>query len=262
MNDITLSLIVPVYNAEQTLVSFIEQCLAVLPTHVADYEIIIVNDKSNDTTATIADNLAALYDPILIIHQPRRRGYGRALLAGAAVARGDYILIADTAGHIDFSQIDALLPYTLRYDIVIGYPHQARLSWLQRMTDSIVNRLFDLDLQATAHSFVLVRTELLQHQTFMSQSLLVLVELYANARENEYLCIQTGIEQRGQAAVVPGPGYARADLPAFGEMFHLWMHMHTTRDNTSIPWIQRAVVAGVLIFVARSIWLLLRRRTP
>jgi glycosyltransferase involved in cell wall biosynthesis len=258
--NITLSFVLPVYHDAGRLIPFIEQCLTVLPQYVADYEIILVDDHSSDETVTIADNLAAHYDPILIIHQPQRRGYGNALQTGADVARGDYILIADTNEQINLEQIDVLLSYTGRYDVVIGYSSQPRISWLQRGYDRMFTSLFHLDFKATGCSLSLVRSDIFHSLAFKTNSSLILAELYARACHLGYSSIQIGLQHSGKTRAIPGPGYVRAALPSFAEMLWLWMFLHKKNHGTWLNWGVRTLLAAGLIVAARSTWLLLRHR--
>ena len=78
---LTLSIIIPVYNAETTLAesvrSLLDQGLA-----EGSYEIILVNDCSTDGTAAICGSFAAEYPWIKVVDQPENRGVGEARNAG------------------------------------------------------------------------------------------------------------------------------------------------------------------------------------
>lgn len=264
MNDSTLSVVIPVYNAARTLLPFLEECLAILPGSFADYEIILVDDASHDTTPSIVDNLAANYDPIMVIHHPHRRGYAASLKSGAMAARGEYVLVLDAGRWLHMNQIEHLLPYYGQYDSIIGYPVKRHLSWYQRFTGTLINNLLNLDLPAPGCYFTLVRTELLQQTTFRSRSALIWAEIHAHALHHGWTHIQVGMRNQRHArhAARTGTGYAQAALPSVQEIGNLWFHMQAlnAQQQKRLLWIQRAFLTAVLFAAARSFWLFFRRR--
>ena len=86
------SIIVPVYQAEQTL----ERCVqSVLCQEFMDFEIVLVNDGSTDGSAQICDSLAAADMRIHVIHQ-KNSGVSAARNAGIGAAQGEYLLFLDS----------------------------------------------------------------------------------------------------------------------------------------------------------------------
>ncbi|ROT18308.1 glycosyltransferase family 2 protein [Bacteroides acidifaciens] len=85
------SIIVPVYNAEKTLRRCIDSILAQTYTN---FELILVNDGSKDSSTTIIDEYANLDSRIIPIHQING-GVSSARNAGLSVATGYFILFAD-----------------------------------------------------------------------------------------------------------------------------------------------------------------------
>lgn len=95
------SIIVPVYQAEQTL----ERCVrSVLHQEFVDFEIVLVNDGSTDGSTKICDALAATDMRIHVIHQ-QNSGVSAARNAGISAAQGEYLLFLDSD--------DALMPNAL-----------------------------------------------------------------------------------------------------------------------------------------------------
>ena len=89
-----LSIIVPVYNVEAFLKKCIDSLLA-QDLSKEDYEVILVDDGSTDSSGALCDTLAAEYGHIRVIHQ-RNRGLSGARNAGIPVASGDYVLFVDS----------------------------------------------------------------------------------------------------------------------------------------------------------------------
>src|SRR5215472_5156099 len=74
----------------------------------SDFEIIVVNDASADSTAEIADELARTYPPVRVVHHPKNRGYGGALQTGFRTATKELIFYTDGDAQYDPAELAAL----------------------------------------------------------------------------------------------------------------------------------------------------------
>lgn len=89
---VKFSVIVPVYNVN----AFIEQCLqSILQDEFEDYELILINDGSTDSSGIICDFYAKKYNHIKVIHQ-ENKGLPAARNRGLDVAIGEYICFVDS----------------------------------------------------------------------------------------------------------------------------------------------------------------------
>jgi glycosyltransferase involved in cell wall biosynthesis len=88
-----LSIIIPVFNEEATLLALLERVFA-SSTIGFEKEIIFINDGSIDGSRKILENQKAKHDFILI-NQPENRGKGAAIREGFARSSGEIILIQD-----------------------------------------------------------------------------------------------------------------------------------------------------------------------
>lgn len=85
------SIIVPIYGVER----FLPQCIeSILEQSYKDYELILVDDGSKDHSGTICDEYARRDPRVKVIHKPNG-GLVSARKAGAARAKGDYIIPVD-----------------------------------------------------------------------------------------------------------------------------------------------------------------------
>ena len=112
-----LAVVVPAYNEERSLAGTIERLHATLATTDIDYELIVVDDGSRDSTAAIAETL-----PVRLIRHERNRGYGSALKTGIRAADAAYIAIVDADGTYPLEQLASLYKEasTSGYEHVIG----------------------------------------------------------------------------------------------------------------------------------------------
>ena len=86
-----ISIIVPVYNIEQ----YIEECVeSVLAQDYQDYELILVDDGSIDTSGTICDRLQAKDRRIYVLHK-LNGGLSSARNTGLDISKGEYVFFLD-----------------------------------------------------------------------------------------------------------------------------------------------------------------------
>ena len=86
-----VSIIVPVYNAQQ----YLENCVqSILAQTYRDFQLILVNDGSTDESGNLCDGFAARDSRVTVIHQ-KNAGVSAARNAGLAVASGEYIGFVD-----------------------------------------------------------------------------------------------------------------------------------------------------------------------
>lgn len=103
---VKVSVIVPVYNSEK----YLKQCIdSIRAQTLKDIEIICVDDGSTDGSGQILDGYASADARVRVLHQ-ENRGYGAAMNAGIAEAKGRYIGIVESD--------DCILPemYETLYD--------------------------------------------------------------------------------------------------------------------------------------------------
>ena len=89
------SVIIPVYNVEQFLQRCLESVLKQVDLSIYDFEVIIVNDGSEDDSLSIAQTYAGRFENIRIINQSNR-GLSAARNAGLAMAKGEYVWFVDS----------------------------------------------------------------------------------------------------------------------------------------------------------------------
>ncbi len=113
-----ISIIVPAYNVENFLPTCIESII--LQTY-SNFELIIVNDGSNDSSGEICNSFAKIDPRIKVVHQ-ENKGLVKARQAGLQVASGKYVLYIDGDDYVEDNFCELLIKETYNFDadIVIG----------------------------------------------------------------------------------------------------------------------------------------------
>ena len=110
-----VSVVIPVYNEERIIGQVVNQILSVLDSHEFIYEIIVVDDGSEDKSAEVASEAGAV-----VIRHPYNIGNGAAVKRGIRHATGDVVVLMDGDGQHDPADIPRLLEYVPYYDMVVG----------------------------------------------------------------------------------------------------------------------------------------------
>jgi glycosyltransferase involved in cell wall biosynthesis len=104
-----------------------------------DYEVIVVNDGSADTTAMIANELARTYSCVRVVHHPTNRGYGGAIQSGIQAATKDFIFYTDGDAQYDPGEMGLLWSkMSPAVDMVNGY----KISRSDPLHRIIIGRLY------------------------------------------------------------------------------------------------------------------------
>jgi len=118
----SLSIIIPLYNEQDNIKPLYAKLEEVLPTLGHPYEIIMVNDGSDDRTREVLDALATSTDKVRVVHLRRNFGQTPAMMAGIDLARGDILIPMDGDLQNDPTDIPRLLAKLAEgYDVVSGW---------------------------------------------------------------------------------------------------------------------------------------------
>lgn len=112
-----LSVLVPAYNEEATIVASLKRVVAVdLPL---EREILVIDDGSRDRTAELVESMGEA--TVRLISQPKNMGKGAAIRRGIEVAAGDLIVVHDADLEYDPEDWRAMLDRMERGDAMAVY---------------------------------------------------------------------------------------------------------------------------------------------
>jgi glycosyltransferase involved in cell wall biosynthesis len=138
-----LSIVVPLYNEEESLPLLVEQLLASLRPLGRPFELVLVDDGSSDGTAGLLRVMAAQTPELVAMVLRRNYGQTPAMSAGFDASRGDLIVTLDGDLQNDPADIPMLLEQLEQgYDLVSGWRYQRQDDGLSRLLPSrLANRL-------------------------------------------------------------------------------------------------------------------------
>ncbi len=129
-----VSVIVPVYNEERTVIVLLKRVLA---AGMDLKEIVVIDDGSKDSTREKVAELAATDPRVRLLPQRQNCGKGAALRAGFAAATGDIVVVQDADLEYDPAELPRLLQpiHDGTADVVFGSrfigagAHRVHLFW-------------------------------------------------------------------------------------------------------------------------------------
>ena len=167
-----LSIVVPVYNEQDTVEQLLNAVLSAALPEGVEHEVVVVDDASTDRThealAPFNDNPA-----VRILRQPSNRGKGAALRRGFAEAGGDFIVVQDADLEYDPRDYPRLLAPVLegKADAVYGSrftgsdAHRVLYFWHylgNRVLTLLSNAVTNLNLTDMESCYKLFRADLIK----------------------------------------------------------------------------------------------------
>ena len=134
-----ISVMVPVFNEEESLPLLIPKLVEVLNLLNISYEVILVDDGSSDGSWEILKEMVSHHPFFRILRFKENRGSSAALVAGVREARGKKIVTLDSDLQNDPEDIPKLLGYLDQYDMAAGWRQKREDPWLRRISSKIAN---------------------------------------------------------------------------------------------------------------------------
>lgn len=231
----SLTIVLPAFNEEQIIEKTIDLAKKAAERVTSDYEILVVNDGSQDHTAEIIRRIALSDSCIRGIFLPHQMGYGKALSSGFYDAKKEFVFYTDSDAPIDIlkelPQAASLVSEGV--DAVIGFRINRRDIPLRRIYSVIYNLMSRILLKIKVHdvnfSCKLFRRRVLERFKLHSHSVFIDAEFLANLNLNGFKITEfpaTYLPRRYGHSNFDSPFYA---LKVFGEMLKFCL------SNRTIP---------------------------
>ncbi|MBI4877375.1 MAG: glycosyltransferase family 2 protein [Acidobacteria bacterium] len=179
----SLSVFFPAYNDAPSLAGLIGKTFETLERLVADFEVIVVNDGSQDNTGEVLEQLRERHGPRLrVVTHEVNRGYGGALRSGFAAATKDLVFYTDGDGQYDVGELPKLLE---RMSDDVGLVNGYKLErndprhriWIGNTYNRFARFLFRIRIRDIDCDFRLIRRRVLDEIRLFSTSGTICVEL-------------------------------------------------------------------------------------
>ncbi len=242
MNDAAtprLTFFFPAFNEEENVERTVQLALEQIgPMVDGSLEVLIVDDGSTDRTPQLADALAAA-DPRVRVHHQPNRGYGGALQAGFANARGELVCFSDGDLQFDLAEMQRLfdrLGDTQRpVDAVIGFRIKRRdpfhRIFIAKTYNAIVSIAFGLRVRDIDCAMKLFRRSVFDGLRLDAEGPFLSAELLIKLRARGVTMDQVGVNHYPRAAGTNTGASFTKILRTFRDLAVLRWALWTRRDE-------------------------------
>lgn len=221
---LSVSLVIPAYNAEQQIGQTIADADQALAELTAGYEIIVVDDGSQDATRAAISRAAAHHPRVRIVARSAHTGEGAALRAGFSAATQDYVACTTADGRYDIRQLQRLEPLARDGHMACGYRVARESNVVVRWGSQVYRWLTGILLKTGARdsgcALKLFRRDLLPDLSTTSDGLLVHAELLFRASLAGHAVVEAGVEER-ELPHAPQPRFMTA-VRSVAELLRGW----------------------------------------
>lgn len=163
----SLSVVIPVFNAAESLENLCDQLIRALENLSDNYEILLIDDGSRDKSWSIINDLQKRHNQIRGIKLSRNYGQHNALLCGIRAAEFETIVTMDDDLQNPVSEVPKLLnKLNEGYDVVYGTPAKQQHTFLRnlasRLTKIALKELMGAETATHVSAFRAFRTRLRQ----------------------------------------------------------------------------------------------------
>ena len=195
----SLSVFFPAYNDAPSIAKLVDETFAVLRERESDFEVIVVNDGSQDETAAVLAGLQRRHgEAFRVVTHPVNLGYGQALRSGFAAARKDFVFYTDGDGQYDVRELPKLLELMgPDVGLVNGFKIERHDPWHRIAIGNIYNRfarmVFGIRIRDIDCDFRLIRRALLAEMRLSSTSGAICVELVRKLEMSSCRVAEVGV---------------------------------------------------------------------
>ena len=151
-NKHTISIIVPALNEERVLENYITPAIQIISDTFDNYEVILINDGSSDSTGHIMNSVANKFSNVSVIHNLKNIGLGNCYQLGISKASKEYVMMLCGDGGVPTRSLPPIFHSIGEADIVIPWMQNLKeiksvnRYLLSRSYTNILNFIFGLNL--------------------------------------------------------------------------------------------------------------------
>ncbi len=237
----SISVFFPAYNDAGTITSMVITSLLTLRELTDDYEVIVIDDGSQDHTPEVLDELARVYpDEVRVVHHVQNRGYGGALRSGFAAATKEWIFYTDGDAQYDPRELKNLVDLANDdVDFINGWKIERNDPFhrilIGRIYQHIIKLSFGLRLRDVDCDFRLMRRDVFDVVDLQADSGVICVELMKKVQDAGFRLAETPVHHfhraYGKSQFFNYPRLMRVSR----DLSRLWVQLVLNKEHLQTP---------------------------
>ena len=231
---ISISVFLPCFNEQDNVGPLVNKIINVLESIEADFEVIIVNDGSRDSTSEVAEKIACSDGRVKVVNHKTNLGYGSALRSGFKSSTKHLVFFTDGDGQFDISEVVPLLNLMREYDVVTCYRINRQDNFMRRLNGffwtSLVCFLFRIKIRDIDCAFKLFKRSIFDNIELESTGALIDTEILVRAHRKGYKITQTGVHHYPRIAGSQTGAKLRVIFRAFKELFQFYWKLSKEKN--------------------------------
>jgi glycosyltransferase involved in cell wall biosynthesis len=219
----SLSVILPAHNEEEVIATTVHDVLDTLSNWKLDYEVIVVDDGSQDHTGVILDTIASTHPCLKVIHHPVNQGYGAALVSGFEAVTKDLAFFMDSDGQFDIHDLERFFPLIEAYDAVLGFRVDRQDTWMRKVNawgwKILVGMVFGVYVRDVDCAFKLYPASFFRDHKLETRGAMINTEILYKFTRAGYTYTQIGVRHLPRLGGRATGAKPSVILRAFRELF-------------------------------------------
>ena len=222
-----LSVFFPAYNEAKNIENTVLSAKKVLKRVAETWEILVINDGSEDKTAEIVESLGREDTRIKVISHKINKGYGATLKTGFKKAKYEWVAFADSDGQFNFSEITKFLEKKDEADLILGFR--------KKRADSLLRKIFTwgwnlfpkiiLGMKAKDYScgFKMIKKKVFEDiQPLVGEEKVTQIELLVKAQRMGFKFAEVGVSHYPRKAGHATGANIKVVIRSIFDLMNLW----------------------------------------
>ena len=227
----SLSIFMPAYNEAENIRTTILDAQKAAETVTSDYEIIVVDDGSDDQTASIVRTLRKQDPNLRLIQHRSNQGYGAAVKTGLKACKKDWIFFTDSDGQFRYDEFKDFVDGRGDADLVIGYRLKRMDPFHRVFVAQVLLKLwnfclFGLTVRDVDCAYKLFPRRVWDRIKLDTESAITVTELIVKAKRAGFKIVELPVHHYARRFGRQTGGNWRVIVRAARESFHLYQELH------------------------------------
>jgi glycosyltransferase involved in cell wall biosynthesis len=240
-NPRSITVIFPAYNEEANVRRTIERAVEAMSPRFETFELLIIDDGSRDSTASIARELAAKYPEIITFLQNEcNMGLGETLYTAFQCAKGELVIQNAMDYPLDLCDLDKMLPVLDEADVVVavrkayaGYTPYRKLT--SRVNRALLRLLFKPTLRDYNYTQLFTREVLQAARPTSRSTVFIAPEIIIRAFDLGFRIREVDVDFYPRIAGEATSGKPMVILRSVRDMFVFWLKRSFSLKQSAQP---------------------------